>query len=114
MPLPDGVVYDPAPLRYSVEGSPVVKVTPLTDKPVTAVVVLLAAMDVEPRRIGNPLLPPLHVPAIQAPPDPITQSPFTGVRPAGELVPLLNTKSALLGQVTEDPPGKTSQAAPVE
>ena len=43
-------------------------------------------------------------PAVHAPADPNTQSPFTGASPAGELVELEITKSPVAGHVIEPPP----------
>jgi hypothetical protein len=54
--------------------------------------------------------PPAHDPAVQAPPLATTQSPLTGARPPGELLPLDSTRSALAGHVTLPPPPKPAVA----
>src|ERR1019366_2637341 len=64
---PPGAVYPPAAFRKLLELPAAVRDTPLTDRPVTAVVVLLPAIGVAPSVIGKPAPPPLpqttYVPA---------------------------------------------------
>jgi hypothetical protein len=58
VPLPGGAEYPPAWFRKRDELPALLSVTPFMLIPASAVVVLLAAMDVDPSVIGNPL-PPL-------------------------------------------------------
>jgi hypothetical protein len=78
VPPPAGVVYAPAPFRKVVADPVSVSETPLTEvpvsvRPVNAVVVELDAIEVDPRMIGNPELPPpitLHTPPLEVSVDP--------------------------------------------
>lgn len=59
LPVPAGAAYVPSARRKLVVPPPVVSVTPFTVSPATDVVVLLAAIEVDPSVMGNPDPPPL-------------------------------------------------------